>query len=489
MQVNVRDCGAVGDGVQLETTSLQRAVDRAAVEGGRVQVPPGRYRTGTVVLKSRVTLELLPGACLFGSDDLADYLPRVWGHHNDITPWHLLLAEDATDISIVGEGAIDGNGSAFWEPERPSAWHFWKEHVRRPSPMVELVRCRGVRIENVRLTGSGGWNLHLHDCDDATITGLTVANTLFGPNQDGIDLTGCRRVMISNCNIHTGDDAIALKTSEYSRACEHIAITNCVLATSCAAIRIGYESRQDFRWIAISNCVVPRCSRLLDLRTLEGGNIEHVTVSGLSGSTNCGWPINRPIQLAAHRVDNVYKRGLDPAHPDFDMEKPVPHGGHIRDITLRDIDVETDGRVTLVADNDAAIEDVHIDNLRLRYALCDNPAQAVNATNVSYIPGPHADARAACAAIVVKNVSRLTCRNLAVRWPVYPVPDGWLLFLSPHRLGNPDYHDARVDAVRRGEIRCLFRVLWARGLYECQFDLTGLRASDGGEPAEMWNAK
>jgi hypothetical protein len=468
----------------LDTAALQRAVDRAAVEGGRVQVPPGTYRTGTLELRSRVTLDLLPGSRLLGSADLADYRTRVWGHHNDITPWHLLLAEDAADIAIAGEGTIDGNGAAFWEPERPSEWHFWKAHVRRPSPMVEIVRCRGVRVENVRLTGSAGWNLHLHDCDDAVISDLTVANTFFGPNQDGIDLTACHRVLIANCHIRTGDDAIALKTTEYSRTCEHVAITNCVLATSCVAIRIGCESRRDFRWITVSNCTVPRCSRLLDLRTLEGGNIEHVTVSGLSGSTNSGWPINRPIQLAAHRVDNVYKAGLDPQHPDFGKEKPVPRGGHIRDVMLRDIDAETDGRVTIVADGGCGIEDVSIDNLRLSYVLCDDPAPAVQAPNVSYIPGPHADARAACAALVVKNARRLACHNLAVRWPAYPVPDDWLLFQSPHRMGNPDYHGT-ADAVKRGDTRCAYRVLWARNLRDSRVDLGRLRASDGGEPADV----
>ena len=483
---SVLACGARGDGTTLDSPAIQRAIDLAAAAGGRVMVPPGTYLCGTVRLCSRVTLELQQGATILGSPDLAHYETRTWGHHRDITPWHLILAEDAEDIAITGEGTIDGNGPTFWQPERPSEWHFWREKLERVSPMVHLQNCRRVRVENVRLTGSAGWTLHLHDCDACIVRGLQIHNTLFGPNTDGIDITGSHDVTISDCHISTGDDAIALKTSEYSRSCEDIVIANCVLETSCVAVRVGYESRKAFRRIAVSNCAVRGCSRVIDLRSVEGGDIEQVSVSGIVATTNSGWPINRPIEISLHRVDNVYKGGLHSGHPDYGKDKPVPRAGIIRGITLRDMDIMTDGRITVVADDGARIEGVSLQNVRLRYVLCDDPRPvAGSARGVGYLPGDHADARNACAAVVAKNVKGLIIRDLAVEWPEYPVPDTWHLLRSPQRMICRSVYEGHEEDIRTGRQRCPFQVLSAKRVQGTITTVGTPRASDGGEPFSL----
>ena len=470
----VRDFGACGDGVTLDTAALQAAIDAAAVAGGRVIVPPGCYLTGTIVLKSRVTLDVQAGACLLGSPDIAQYQTHRWGHHDDITPWHLVLADGAEEITITGGGEIAGNGPAFWEPERPHAWAFWRQRIERVSPMVHLQNCRGVRIEQITLRESAGWTLHLHDCDDAVIDGVTIRNTFFGPNTDGIDLTGCHRVSIARCDISTGDDAIALKTSDYSRDCEDISIADCVLATSCVGIRIGYESRQSFRRITVRDCAIPRSSRLLDLRSLEGGDIEHVTISSITGTTNSGWPVNRPIEISLHRRGNAFKPYLHPGHPDFGKDNPVRAAGTVRDITLRGLDITTDGRVTLVADEGAWLGDILIEHLRLRYIHCEDTAHTAGITaSNSYLPGDHADARAAAAAIVAKNVHNLTLRGLEITWPTYPIPAEWCLLDSPH------HGDVDVERLRMGGYHVPYRAIWSRGVDGLNISATALTASDG----------
>jgi len=274
--ISITDHGAVADGTTLNTTAINRAIaEQSAAGGGRVVVPRGLFLTGTVELHSGVELHLEEGAVILGSTDLKDYTTRIWGHHNDITPWHLILAEDCERIAITGAGCIRGNGPAYWQQQRKGEWHFWKEKLERVSPMVEIVRCRHVLIERVRIEESAGWTLHLHDCDHARIEGITIRNTPFGPNADGIDLTGCQDVIIHGCDVDTADDAIALKSSEYSRSCERIAISDCILRTSCVGVRIGYESRQDFRDIVISNILIPRCTRLFDLRAVEQAGAAH----------------------------------------------------------------------------------------------------------------------------------------------------------------------------------------------------------------------
>ena len=70
---SVRDFGAAGDGATLDTQALQAAIDACAqTGGGTVFVPPGKYLTGSLFLKSRVTLHLDAGATLVGSKQLDD---------------------------------------------------------------------------------------------------------------------------------------------------------------------------------------------------------------------------------------------------------------------------------------------------------------------------------------------------------------------------------------------------------------------------------
>src|SRR5207249_11693477 len=72
--INVLDFGAVGDGHKPCTASIQAAIDACAdAGGGKVVVPPGRYVTGPIFLKSNLELEVLAGATLLGITNFADY--------------------------------------------------------------------------------------------------------------------------------------------------------------------------------------------------------------------------------------------------------------------------------------------------------------------------------------------------------------------------------------------------------------------------------
>lgn len=473
--------GAVADGTTLNTEAIHRAIAAASgAGGGRVVVPRGTFLTGTVQLRSGVTLHLEEGAVLLGSKNLPDYLTRVWGHHNDITPWHLILAEDCERIAITGAGAIRGNGPAFWQPDRPSEWHFWKEKLERVSPMVEIVRCRHVLIERVRIEESAGWTLHLHDCDHARIEGVTIRNTWFGPNCDGIDLTGCQDVIVHGCDIDTADDAIALKTSEYSRSCERIAISDCILRTSCVGVRVGFESREDFRDIVIGNLLIPRCSRAFDLRAVEGGTIERVRVSNVVASTDSGWPVNRPIEVIQVDRPNVFRASLNPKHPDFGKDRPLKRPSVIRDVSFTGLDITTDGRILVIGKPGCPVDGVRFSDLRLRFPVLDDATSFRDAQSTGYIPGDYPDARCANAAFVVQHARDVAIEGLRVRWPVFPVGE-WALFGSPHRWMSPFWkgHDA---AIRRGERRAAYAILWAADA-EVSVQGRGLNASEAGHPA------
>ncbi len=460
---DVCEFGAVGDVETMNTAAFARAVDAAGKQGGTVWVPPGTFLTGTVHLKSRVTLHLAQGAKVLGSPKLDDYAAHSWGHHDDRTPYHLIFAEDAHDVAITGEGEINGNGHHYHAPDREHDWAFFREIPMRPSPMVELSRCTNVRVENVRLRDPAGWTLHLHDCDRAFVRGVTIDNSRFWPNSDGIDLTGCHDTLVSDCFIRTGDDAIALKTTIDSRSCEHITVTNCVLETSCAAIRLGFESDEDFRNCTFSNITIRNCSRGIDLVTFSGGDIENVSFTNIVGRCMSGWILDRPIEIYASIREDPYKIRI-PEHPNFGREWPKRAPGRIRGVTITNFDVETCGRIMMGGAKDASIDDISLDHVRLRYPMLDDPSPVGDRVGGSSFYPDLPDLRSARAAMVAKNVRDLRVRDYRVRWPVYPVDrDRVDLLRSDNRLGHPEYY-GDLDAVVRGGNAPPFAAFWGRNV-------------------------
>lgn len=479
---SITDHGAVPDAATLNHQAINALISEVSLAGGgRVVVPRGTFLAGTIELKSGVTFHLEEGAVLLGSPRLEDYSPRTWGHHNDITPWHFILAEDCENIAITGPGTIRGNGPSFWEPGRPHAWAFYKHNNnQRPSPMVELVRCKHVLLERVRLEESAGWTLHGHDCDHLRIEGITIRNTAFGPNVDGIDLTGCQDVIIHGCDIDTADDAIALKTSEYSRSCERVAISDCILRTSCVGVRIGYESREDFRDIVISNLVIPRCTRVIDLRAIEGCTIERVRFNNIVANTDGGWPASRAIEIIQLDRPNIFKDLLPPEHQDYGKDRPLTRPSVIRDISFTGLDITTDGRINIIGRPGRAVEGIRFSDLRMRYPVLDDATPFREAQTTSFIPGDYAEARAANAAFVIQHARDIEIQDLRMRWPTFPVgPRN--LFVSGNRRASP-FWNGHEEEIRSGKLRVPYHVLWARDA-EVSLSGRGLQASEAGHPA------
>jgi polygalacturonase len=302
-----RDHGAKGDGRTLNTVAFQKAIDQAtSAGGGTVVVPAGDFLTGGLVLRSRVTLHLEPGAILRGSTRVEDYDyhpgPPVEG---DANGRHLLFALDAEDIAITGLGIIDGGGHAFWRRKgraapRPEdlwadviAWDYEPASPRRPSPMIELARCRNVRIEGITLTNAPGWTLRPVACETVLIRGIRVRNPLYAPNTDGMDITASRNVFVSDCDIATGDDAICIKSENpYGELLptKNITVTNCVLSTCCNGFKIGTATHGRVENIVFSNSVIynesstplnERATSGIALEAVDGGSMSGVLISNI----------------------------------------------------------------------------------------------------------------------------------------------------------------------------------------------------------------
>ncbi|MGD1276085.1 MAG: glycoside hydrolase family 28 protein [Tepidisphaeraceae bacterium] len=285
--LNVLDCGAVPDGATACTAALQKAVDRCGqAGGGTVLVPAGGYVTGTLWMRSNVTLHLDSGATLLGAQDLRAF--PLWTSQWEgpgVKPAHaaLIAGENLQNIAITGRGTLDGRGQFWWDLFRQNKL----QHVR-PN-LLRLVDCRDVLIDGIFLTHSPFWTLNPTACDNLTITRVTIRNPDTSPNTDGINPDSCRNVHISDCHVDVGDDCVTIKsgTEEDGRAnlrpCENLTITNCTMLHGHGGVVMGSEMSGGVRNIAISNCVFCGTDRGIRLKSRRGrGNaIEDLRVDNI----------------------------------------------------------------------------------------------------------------------------------------------------------------------------------------------------------------
>jgi polygalacturonase len=309
---NVLDFGANKDGRDIATMAIQKAIDGCAAKGGgTVYFPAGRYVSGTIFLKSFVSLYLENGAVLEGSKNINDYpvtMSKVRSYTDSYTNKSLIYGEDLEFVSITGQGIIDGNGASFRLPDelRRSDLSAW--YKARPY-MIRIINCKNIVIKDITLINSPMWVQHYMSCTNINIDGITV-NSRVNNNNDGIDIDACENVRISNCDISSGDDAIVLK-STLDRVCKNVVISNCVVSSNCNAFKLGTESNGGFQDISLSNCVFYD-TRLagIALEMVDGGSLNNVSVSGVN-MDNVSCPVFVRLGNRARPFrDNMEKPGM-----------------------------------------------------------------------------------------------------------------------------------------------------------------------------------
>jgi polygalacturonase len=279
--------GAIGNGTTVNTAAIQKAIDACRDQGGgRVVIPRGVFVSGTLRLHSHIDLHLEAGAVLKGSPELGDYQlgNRVVG---------LLYSEDVEDVSITGRGQIDGNGDVFMDLDAAkkidaagSQYTRQKERFRevreglgdgpvvplpRPFQMIIFSACRNVTIEDVLITNSPFWAVHFADCDSVRVSRIRLFNNIMVPNGDGLDFTSCRNVIVSDCDIRAGDDAIVFTGYDHHfdlpgfkgirHPSENATVTNCTLVSRSSGIRIGGLDQNTMRNYVFSNLTIAGSNR------------------------------------------------------------------------------------------------------------------------------------------------------------------------------------------------------------------------------------
>jgi polygalacturonase len=269
---DVKDFGARGDSSTLDTKSIQAAIDRCNSEGGgTVLLAQGRFRTGTLYLKSYVTLRIEAGTVLLGSTNVADYTTdthKMMYKNEPLMNRCLIFARDAVSIAIEGLGEINGHGSPKNFPtERPL--------------LIRLLNCKNVHLKDISLKDPASWTSAWLYCSDIFVDNIRISS-LANFNGDGLDFDGCQNVLVSNCSFDTSDDAICLQTSKPDKPCRNVVINNCIFHSKWAGIRIGLLSRGDIESVTVNNCVFTDIDDSgLKIQMNEGAVMKNMVFSNL----------------------------------------------------------------------------------------------------------------------------------------------------------------------------------------------------------------
>lgn len=360
---NIMNYGAVNDTTKLSTDAINGAIGACNKKGGgKVIIPAGNFKSGTITLKDNVELYLERGATLYASTSQQDFPQQQqpsYRSQKDPGGWYALVyAEGATNIGISGKGTINGQGAL----QLPRAGLPHGDLDGRPRNLL-FISCNNVTVEGITMLNAGIWNQHYLNCEDVQVNNIQVYNHS-NRNNDGIDIDGCRRFTLANSIIDSDDDAIVLKSTGKA-GCEDVTITNCIVSSFTNGIKCGTESTGGFKNIVINNCVVKKSKsdlppvfgrtnigitgvslEIVDGGIMEGVMVDHIIIEG----TEC------PIYV---RLGNRARR--------YTANAPEPSFGIMRNVSVSNITAYNTGNYScsITGVPGARIENITLHHIRL----------------------------------------------------------------------------------------------------------------------------
>ena len=373
---NVKDFGAKGDGVTLDSPAINAAIEEAVANGGgQVYLPTGTYLSGSIRLKSNIDLHLSPGCVIKAapasmkaydeSESFGGFPEYQDGGH---TYFHnsLIWAEGANNVSITGHGMIDGEGLTTHDTEK--AGIVQGGSIGTGDKSIALKQCRRVTLRDFTVYRGGHFAVIMTGCDLSTIDNLTIDT-----NRDGIDIDCCKYMTVTNCRVNTpSDDAIVLKSSYALKKpvlCEHIAVTNCnvtgyecgtlldgtyvpaKVGWVCGRFKLGTESNGGYRNISLSNCTFMYSSGLA-FEEVDQGVMENIVVTNITMSHVHHYPI--------YITTGCRNRG----------PKEVTHPSSARDIQISNVvadDCDSLCSIIVTGLPEEPVRNVWLSNIRLQF--------------------------------------------------------------------------------------------------------------------------
>lgn len=282
--VNVKDFGAIGNGINDDTTAIQTAIN-CLPQGAKLYFPAGIYLSAPLCLKSHMVIEFAEGSTLLGHTDTSKY-PVIPGHTFDMISedelefgtWEgnsvvmhqaLIFAQYAEDITIIGPGTVDGNAqnSTWWQnPKAP---------IGRPR-LLFFNRCKDVRVHGITVQNSASWQIHPYYSRNIDLLDISIFAPKDSPNTDAIDPEACDVVNIIGCKFSVGDDCIAIKSSKidmamkYKTPANRHTIRNCLMQFGHGAVTLGSEMSGGVTNLTVNRCVFRQTDRGLRIKTRRG---------------------------------------------------------------------------------------------------------------------------------------------------------------------------------------------------------------------------
>jgi hypothetical protein len=398
-QYNIIDFGAKADGATVNTKAIQDVINKCTHEGGgTVIVPTGIFISGTLHLYSNVCLHLQSGAILRGSANLEDYEKYI--PPKPFKPIHLglLFTEDAENITISGEGEIDGNGDQFFYLDKAKSlsadatkYTRQKDNFRhvengigdgpvvpkdRPYQMFIFSNCKKITVKDIRISSAPFWCMHFADCDAVYVNGIRLWNNLLAPNADGIDITSCTNVIIDGCDIRAGDDALAIVGYDHHfeipgfrhlrHISENIIISNCNLQSYSSGIRIGFLDQNSVRNVHVNNVNITNSTRGIGIFLRDEGSLENIFLSNIYIETKLRtgdwWGNGEPIHISAVRgKENVQL-------------------GKIKHVRFDNIICKGENGILLFGSEESMLEDISFNNIQ--FELTDSKLNDVAGGNI-----------------------------------------------------------------------------------------------------------
>jgi polygalacturonase len=341
---NVKEYGALDDGKTINTEAIQKAIDDCnKAGGGTVAIDGGTFVSGTLLLKSNVTLNVTENTVLLGSINPNDY--PVIDPFIDATGQFrgqcFIGALDVENVAITGKGTINGQGEMFTpgnvkktieklgieikEPDFSNLIAKDSKYVNnnirysnRPF-LIRLVRSKNVKLVDIHLRQPAAWTVHLFQCDGFEIDGIDI-HSHANQNNDAIDIDSSTNGVIKNATIDSGDDAICFKSTS-PEPTSNIEVYDCKIKSHWGAIKFGTESMGDFKNITIRDCFIHDTrGGGIKMLSVDGANIDNVLIENIKMEN-----VEMPIFIRLGERGLTY-RGVP--------KKPV---GSINNVTIRNI--------------------------------------------------------------------------------------------------------------------------------------------------------
>ena len=391
-EASIVDFGAKGDGIFLNTEAFRGAIESLSEKGGgHVLVPAGIWFTGPITLLSNIDLHLDKDAVIVFSPD-QDLYPIIDTNFEGLDVRRCLSPINALgqkNISITGEGIIDGSGE-FWREvkkrkvssdewkvilsrggvlaEDGSAWYPDEGYMKArltagslnyPDPsldeqeiktflrpvMVSLRECENVLLEGCTFQNSPCWNIHPLYCTNLTIRNITVRNPHYSANGDGIDIDACENVLLTGSSFDVGDDAICIKSGKdedgrrHARKCRNLVISDCTVYHGHGGFVIGSEMSGGVENIHVSDCRFIGTDVGLRFKSTRGrgGEVKDIVCENIYMKDIVSYGVIFNLYYAGVAASDMQEGGEEDILP-VDETTPYFHGMTFRDIVCSGAD-------------------------------------------------------------------------------------------------------------------------------------------------------